>query len=211
MFLVELADLIEELGLLRVVPVGQSYYRVRNQTVPPFEPTAAALGPPPARICLQSNRMNPPGIPMFYGAEDGPSAIAESRAGEPVLARFQTEIPMTLVDLADLPPIPGFFSTAPRRHRQGLSFLHQLTREMAEPVEQNDRVNVDYIPTQIVTEFIRDRSFSGFSPHGIRYVSALGSTAANVVLFAGPDNVVDAHPRENEEDVWLRLVEAETP
>lgn len=209
MFLVELAELIEELGLVRSVPVGQSYYRVRNQTVPPFEPTAAALGPPPARICLQSNRMNPPGIPMFYGAEDAPSAIAEARADEPVLARFQTEMPITLVDLAELPWIPGFFSSAPRRHLQGLSFLHQLTREMAEPVEQDNRVNVDYIPTQIVTEFFRDWSFSVGSPHGIRYVSALGSTAANVVLFAGPENVVDADA--SEDGAWLRLVEVEYP
>jgi hypothetical protein len=50
---------------------------------------------------------------------------------------------------------------------QGLAFLHQLTREMAEPVEQNNRVNVDYIPTQIVTEFLRDHSFSGSRPHGM--------------------------------------------
>lgn len=142
---------------------------------------------------------------MFYGAEDASSAFAEARADEPVLACFQTEMPMTLVDLAELPGIPGFFSTAPRRVRQGLSFVHQLTREMAEPVERNDRVNVDYIPTQIVTEFFRDWSFSARSPHGIRYVSALGSRAANVVLFAGPENVVDADA--SEDGAWLRLVE----
>jgi hypothetical protein len=153
--------------------------------------------------------MNPPGIPMFYGAEDAPSAIAEARADEPVLARFQTEMPIILVDLAELPRIPGFFSSAPRRHLQGLSFLHQLTREMAEPVEQDNRVNVDYIPTQIVTEFFRDWSFSVGSPHGIRYVSALGSTAANVVLFAGPDNVVDTDA--SEDGAWLRLIEVEIP
>ena len=146
---------------------------------------------------------------MFYGAEDAPSAIAEARADEPVLARFQTEMPIILVDLAELPRIPGFFSSAPRRVRQGLSFLHQLTREMAEPVEQDNRVNVEYIPTQIVTEFFRDWSFSAGNPHGIRYVSALGSTAANVVLCAGPENVVDADA--SEDGAWLGLVEVEYP
>lgn len=210
MFLVELGELIEELDLLRNVNAGHSYFRVRGQTDPPFEPSAAALGPPPARVCLQSNRMNPPGIPMFYGAENGASAIEEARAESPVLGRFETNIPMTLVDIADLPRIPGFFSDAPRRRTQGLAFLHQLTREMAEPVEQNNRVNVDYIPTQIVTEFFRDHSFSGSRPHGIRYMSALGSDAANVVLFAGPENVADTDTPEDN-TFWLRLVEFELP
>lgn len=208
MFLVELAELIEELGLVRSVPVGQSYYRVRNQTVPPFEPTAAALGPPPARICLQSNRMNPHGIPMFYGAEDGPSAIAEARADEPVLARFQTEMPIIWSTLPSFHGFRGSFEcasagssgpvvSAPADSRDGgAGRAGQSCECRLHPDPDRHRV------LQRLAILCRE-------PHGIRYVSALGSAAANVVLFAGPENVVDADA--SEDGAWLRLVEVEFP
>ena len=205
-FLVEMAAFIDRLGLIRAVETGRSYFRVRNQEDPPFEPSAATLGPPPARVCLQSNRMNPPGIPMFYGAEDAPTAIEEARADRPVVGRFETVRPLRLLDLAGLPPVPGFFSDASRDRRLGLAFFHRLSVEMAAPVERNDRVNVDYIPTQIVTEFLRDHAFRGGHLDGIRYVSPVRNGGANVVLFADGEHVID---REDEapENAWLSLAE----
>src|SRR5690606_36331160 len=88
---------------------------------------------------------------------------------------------------------------------QGISFLHQLTAIMAEPVPQNNRVNVDYIPTQILTEFIRDYRFEGGGVDGVRYITSLGVAGANTVLFATQDNVV-ADGMAGSGARWIELV-----
>lgn len=206
-FLMEVAAFIDRLDLVTVIAAGMSYYRVRDQQDPPFEPTAAQLGPPPAQVCLQSNRMNPPGIPMFYGAEDEKTAVVEARATRPIIGRFKTVRSLRLLDLVGLPSVPGFFSDASRDKRLGLAFFHRLAMEIAKPVERSNRVNVDYIPTQILSEFLRDYPFPGGLINGVRYGSAVEDGGANVVLFANGDCVADIG-REVDDTSWLVLVAA---
>ncbi|WP_334000280.1 RES family NAD+ phosphorylase [Sphingomonas aurantiaca] len=91
--------------------------------------------------------------------------------------------------MVDLPPIPGFFSTASRPRRQYLSFLHAFARRISLPVPRNDRTNVNYLPTQVFTEFLRDADFDGRRVDGIRYPSATGEGGSNVVLFATQTDV----------------------
>jgi hypothetical protein len=38
---------------------------------------------------------------------------------------------------------------------QGLKFLHDFSREISSPVEKDGREHIEYVPTQILTEFIR--------------------------------------------------------
>jgi hypothetical protein len=203
-FLHEVTALIEGMGLVQMIPAGYPLFRAR-----PHDGDAWAepcdLGPPPAAVALQSNRMNPPGIPMFYGAETANLAALEVRATQATIGEFRTLREIRIINLADLPPIPGFFSEASREERQGLSFLHRLTRIMAAPVPQNDRVNVDYIPTQILTEFFRDYGFDGGQLDGVRYVTSLNTQGANAVLFATQDNLVtDKEPESAAR--WIELV-----
>jgi hypothetical protein len=205
-FLVEVAEFVDQLGLVKLTEPGTPYYRVRDQIDPPFEPTAEQLGPPPAQVCLQSNRMNPPGIPMFYGAEDKQTAIAEARANRPVVGQFETVRPLRVLDLADLPAVPGFFSKKSRNRRLGLSFFHRLAVEIAKPVDQTNRVNVDYIPTQILTEFLRDYPLQGGRIDGVRYGSAVYKGGVNVVLFADSSAVAD-HTDPHDDKIWLVLTD----
>ena len=77
-------------GLFRDLPAGQVYYRSRWREGRARITDPLELGPPPAAHASQS-RMSPAGIPMFYGAEDRDTAIAET-IREPrryALARFQ--------------------------------------------------------------------------------------------------------------------------
>lgn len=209
-FLHELAELIESHGLIRTLPEGTLFYRARpNQDGEAWE-TAQDLGPPPVAVSLQSNRMNPPGIPMFYGASTSELAIAETRQADVTVGQFETARSIRIVDLANLPAVPGFFSDASRERLQTLAFLHTLSRKMAEPVSQDNRVNVDYIPTQIVTEFLRDYEFSGEKVDGISYVTALEFQACNTVLFATQDNVTDTATGGTTNSRWLVLTETAT-
>ena len=213
--LVELARLFEAHGLLKTLPLGTELYRAR-----PCEPqkgysTARDLGPPPAHLALQANRMNPPGIPMFYAADSEAVAIQETRSQCVVsVGRFRTERDLRILDLINLPPIPGRFSGAERRERLGLIALHAFARKITQPVDGTDHVHIDYIPSQVVTEFIRDQKFTGGKLDGIRYSSARDVSGRNVVLFATQRDLMEADgsPVCNrgwpEPDPWLRLVDA---
>ncbi|UXT61153.1 RES family NAD+ phosphorylase (plasmid) [Agrobacterium fabrum] len=207
-FLQEICGSAEPLGLIRTFDVGLRLYRARPRASGERHTTPASLGPPPPKFATQSNRMNPPGISMFYGADRRKLAVAETRNAWVSIGTFQTTRPIRLLDLARLPPVPGFFSTAGRRERLTLSFLHQFSNEIIQPVPRNDRVNIDYIPTQVFTEFLRDHAFTSGPIDGVRYRSALTMPGANVVLFAGPEDVEGATRRHiyTPGDPWLRLV-----
>ncbi|OVE86820.1 hypothetical protein B7W89_24725 [Agrobacterium tumefaciens] len=207
-FLHEICGYAERLGLIKSFDVGLQLYRARPRAGRERHMTPASLGPPPPEFATQSNRMNPPGISMFYGADRRKLAVAETRNARVSIGTFETTRSIRLLDLAQLPPVPGFFSNAGRRERLTLSFLHQFSNKIIQPVARNDRVNIDYIPTQVFTEFLRDHAFRGGPIDGVRYRSALTLPGANVVLFAGPEDVEGAttRPWYRRDDPWLRLV-----
>ena len=212
--LVELARLFEVHSLLKIFPLGAELYRAR-----PCEPgkgysTARELGPPPKHLALQANRMNPPGIPMFYAADSEAVAVQETRSQCVSIGRFRTERDLRILDLTNLPPIPGIFSGAERRERLGLIALHAFAREITRPVDRTERIHIDYIPSQVVTEFIRGQKFTGGKLDGIRYSSALDVSGRNIVLFATQGDLMEADgsPICNrgwpKPAPWLRLVDA---
>lgn len=198
----ERADLIIE------IPAGHKLYRARARE--PRKPitSAAELGPPPDHLATQSNRMNPPGISMFYGADRRNLAVAEIRHSMASVGTFRINRPIRVLDLANLPDVPGFFSTAYRVEQRILSFLSDFADIIVQQVDRNDRVNVDYIPTQVFTEFLRDFQFKGGEIDGLRYQSATGEKGTNYVLFAGQKDVVGAAPSEPfiTSSPWLELV-----
>jgi hypothetical protein len=204
--LFEIVKLVDDLGLIKTIPAGYSLYRARPRaSASAKHRSAKELGPPPEDAATQTNRMNPPGIPMFYGAETAELAVAEIRNSLFSIGRFKTNRTMRILDLAELPKVPGFFSSASQRERWGLSFLREFSQLISEPVDRDDRTHVDYIPTQVFTEFLRDFAFNQGVIDGVRYNSATGLPKANVVLFATSENVQDKHAPA-EPDEWLRLV-----
>jgi hypothetical protein len=56
---------------------GCKVYRARLQESGEELRTASQLGPPLGRQATQANRMNPPGIPLLYGAFDQETALRE--------------------------------------------------------------------------------------------------------------------------------------
>ncbi|CDN48254.1 RES domain protein [Neorhizobium galegae bv. orientalis str. HAMBI 540] len=207
-FLIDVCGHAQSLGLILEKPTSLALFRARpREARRPFW-TPAELGPPPEEYATQSNRMNPPGIPMFYGADQQKLAVAEIRNTMASVGRFETTRPVRILDLASLPKVPGFFSMATRMDRLILRFLRQFAKLIIQPVERNDRVNVDYIPTQVFTEFLRDFEFDGGCIDGLRYRSATGEKGTNYVLFANQSDVFDAVTPEPSEqsNPWLRLV-----
>ena len=180
----EIVKLAEEHNLVAAFPAGKEIFRCRPCNPDAPYHTAHELGPPPAEEAVQANRMNPPGIPMMYGAETEEIAIRETRSPNVTVARFRLEKETQILNLAELPPIPGIFSGVDRRERLGLIFIHAFSREITRPVDRTDHTHIEYIPSQVVTEFVRDAKIFGEHINGICYPSSLDGDARNIVLFA---------------------------
>ena len=185
-----LGRLVNELNVFSVIPKDNVICRVREHPESESPCTAEDLGPPPReKTCM--NRMSPAGIPMFYGAYDPKTAIREtfgSQCGEGragTLARFRVNRDLFVLDLTRLPPFPSPFDRAGRHLRRPLRFLHEFVSEFSRPIKRDGGEVVDYVPTQVVTEFFRyrHRGDEDRPIDGIAYRSSRKGGGHAVVLF----------------------------
>nr|BEK71511.1 hypothetical protein KPHV_87380 [Kitasatospora purpeofusca] len=168
-----------DLGLLRDLPAGTTLWRARPVSDEELEAAAswgaAALGTAPRQYAVKPNRMSPAGIPMFYGAFDQETAVQEVAQGTPMrlaAGAFELSHSCTVVDFTQLPPVPSMFDPEYGRLARALTFLHQFVSQMATPVDPK-RDHIDYIPTQVVAEYLM-KVFNPDRPvHGIVYASSL--------------------------------------
>jgi hypothetical protein len=168
-------------GLLQEVPAGKAYWRGRTRDCPPPSHYGVDdLGPVPS-ACATANRMSPTGISMFYGSDDVETALAEvvahKRRSLAVLAAFELVRPIVVLDFANIPR--GRASSL-----VGDILLHEFVGDLRKPVEFDGREHIEYMPTQIVTEYFRRRT--PVEVDGILFRS-VHQGGANCVLFAGPD------------------------
>jgi hypothetical protein len=205
-------------GAFVKLPAGTHIFRARHQPAGETYATAGSLGPPPRDHAIKTNRMSPPGVVMTYASEDRETALAET-ADEPgafAVGRFVVERDLLILDLASLPNVPSVFAELPDEYeydpRPHLNFLHSISREISRPIARDDRVHVEYVPTQVVSEYVRTVvRINRQAVDGIRYTSSRRNGETALVLFADQDNLVlDApeRPRFYRPDGrWLRLAD----
>jgi RES domain-containing protein len=183
-------EVIEEAGLVRKLPPSSRIFRARIGPADKPYRSARKLGPPPPKKAVAS-RMSAAGIPMFYGALDEYTAIAETVLGRMKRGRiisvgsFMTLEALSVLDLTSLKPVPSLFSEE-RHLRPVLKFLHSFVRDLSKPIKKDGRVHIEYVPTQIVTEYIC-HSFqpsNGEPIRGILYPSSRAPTGTSCVFFA---------------------------
>ncbi|TAJ11903.1 RES domain-containing protein [Patescibacteria group bacterium] len=152
---------------------------------------AAEIGSPPEEFAVQSNRMSPAGVPMFYGAFELETAKAETldpaqHAGQTMsIGTFRALRDLRLLDLAELPDLPSVFDMENHYLIHPLRFLHAFAEDLAKPIARDGREHIEYVPTQIVTEYFR-RVFQGAAKaqlDGLIYRSARQAGGKAFVLF----------------------------
>ena len=193
--LIALGDLANDLNLFSRIPMGSEIFRARVHEEGLSPSTAKELGPPPKEAAVLSNRMSPAGISMFYGAFDPKTALRETfdpargAKKRATVATFRTSRDLLMLDLTVLPALPSPFDRADRHLRRSLSFLHEFVEDFSRPVARDGREHVDYVPTQVVTEFFRHRHLApgGASIDGIVYTSSREGGGKAVVLFLTPE------------------------
>jgi hypothetical protein len=198
--------LSEQAGLIRRLDGGERFWRVRSHVAGKSYCLAGDLGTPRAQHSLTSSRMSPAGIPAFYGASSLDTALAEARVGidpdrpEWSAGEFGTSQPCTVLDLSDIPEIPSIFDPDRRHLRHALIFLAHFAEQVAEPLSDDKREHVDYVPTQVVSEFFRvSFSPSDIGPvNGIVYRSARHPGGKCVALFVPHERCLDRAPSDDE-------------
>ena len=154
--------------------------------------TAKDLGTVPLDKAKSSNRMSPAGIPMFYGAFDAETAYQETmdetkdkKDKAAFIAAFETLRPMTVLSLNNLPTVPSIFDGANNHLRSSIIFLRSFSEEVSKPISKDGFEHIEYVPTQVFTEYVRHFFKSGDSGSidGILYPSSKHDGGVSCVLF----------------------------
>jgi RES domain len=77
--------------------------------------------------------------------------------------------------------------------------------EIAKPFERDDRVHIEYVPTQVITEWLRTRfdPGPGVPLAGVLYGSSRNECGINVSLFIDNDGACD--PADERDSALLVL------
>ncbi|WP_345761701.1 HEPN-associated N-terminal domain-containing protein [Diaminobutyricibacter sp. McL0608] len=155
----EIGELIDVLGITRSVEPDELWWRAQAHRERRVASTAARLGTSPIERATVSNRMNPAGIPMFYGAADQDTALAEviahavEKKQRVTIGAFTMRSDVKVVDFTRLRDVPSIFHPTLGAYHRQIHFLHQFVDELSKPISAADE-HVEYIPTQILTEYL---------------------------------------------------------
>jgi len=213
-----IGETVRDFDLIKTIKQGSLTYRARHLKSGENLQSPHDLGPPPKEKATWSNRMSPAGIVMFYASDDPATAIAEID-DDPnvgiVVGTFRVTKAIQVLDLTRLPARPSFFDRDIGYDRYAVHFLHAFVESLAAKVEPGEREHIDYVPTQVVTEWFRTVFRYRDSPiDGIYYPSSQKRDGRSLVLFANrdhllltPEQIRQLAEQEQIEEWWVRTLQ----
>jgi len=182
--LYEIRTLLNKSHLVRAVNPGTLVWRaaVLSENETPKVPERFTS--PPPKLATQPSRMSPAGIPMFYGADEfetacrelvNPySAWLEGKGKVSMAVQFRTVRRLNILDLTVIPARRSFFMSAEGNDQFMMDFLREFAEDLSIPIKKDHRLHIDYVPTQVFTEFVRFmmKGPKGVPINGIRYSSS---------------------------------------
>jgi hypothetical protein len=136
-------------------------------------------------------------------ALDEVSVRTENRAA--AVGKFAASKGFSVVDLTDVPPKPSPFDQERRHQIWMISFLESFVKKISEPI-QSGRDQVDYVPTQVMTEYLLRIHWGREKVHGIRYPSAAHRGGQCVVLDVSSSDCLAAEALEEPKKLQMRFV-----
>lgn len=206
----EISKLEDQTDVIVILEKNTDIMRARIHNMWKRYVNGSELGTVPAKDAKFSNRMSPSGIPMFYGAFDSNTALLEiidHKQFTPLwkvatIASFKTTKKLRLLDLSNLPPVPSIFDQPMNYLRSTIIFLHEFARELSKPIRKDGTEHIEYVPTQVFTEYIRHlfRDRGGYPMDGIKYVSAKADQESCCVLFVTNEQCCGSIINDTSED-----------
>lgn len=196
----EISAMEYDIKMINVLDIGYTIYRARIHDKRKKLTTAKKLGAVTVKKAKYANRMSPAGIPMFYGSLEADTAFKEvvdisgSRRSKIVsIATFRTLKKLIVLDLCHLPEVPSLFDKSSRHLRSSLIFMRHFGEEFRKPIKKSKLENIEYVPTQVFTEYIRHKyeDIEGNSIEGILYPSSRNPGGISCALFIMNEQCID--------------------
>jgi hypothetical protein len=190
-FLKEIGKLILSQKMMTILPKGISIFRCRQHTTRNEVTEVKHICAPENHFVKLPNRMSPAGISMFYGAFKSATAKVEtvdsSDASKPfyTMTEFRTKSELNLIDLSKVPLLPSAFDQGKWNIYYLIDFLYDFVDDFTKPILRDGKEHVEYVPTQIVTEYFRFKLGKTFKRQidGIIYPSSKNKKSNACVLF----------------------------
>jgi hypothetical protein len=207
--LTAIGGVVVEAGLVRTLHPGEKLFRARSHGCDETLDGAVDLGAPEADRVHNSSRMSPAGVSVFYGAFDPATAREEARSANPersaiTVGRFEVTRPLRVVDLSRQPDVPSLLDPE-RALRPGHIFLRHFVDEIAKPFVHDEVIHIEYVPTQIVTEWFASEFPGGLD--GLLYRSSRSSGGVNATLFFDERGCRDPDDVDEETSLVFRDVD----
>ena len=183
------SEIINEQKLFTKLKVGSSLYRYRQHEELKIISTAEQICSPKIEYVQTPNRMSPAGISMFYCAFDVRTSecevvnIQDKEKLYYSIAIFNNIEQLQLIDFTKLPDQPSIFDTKRRNSYYTIRFLHHFVEDLSAPINYNSNNQTEFVPTQIVTEYIRFMMLNKTPVHGIIYPSSKSKNGKCCILF----------------------------
>lgn len=193
----EIGSKVTEFNLTKVIPTRTKLFRCRQHNGKTEIKTALQITSPPKEHAIYSNRMSPAGISMFYCTFDIDTAKAETidkdKKGPNFIttAIFKAKRHLTVIDFSILPKIPSIFDIENLKNYYSTRFLKDFVTDLSSDIKRDGKEHIDYVPTQIVTEFFRYIFSNKQKIDGIVYPSAKNRGSKSCVLFFDNDQSLE--------------------
>lgn len=138
---------------------------------------------PPPRDNSKNSRMSPAGISYTYLGSRIKTCLYEIRFNKSdkiLIGKFTTKKELKILDLTQEPKFPATSCFSPEYDNCEKwlgDFVEEFKDEISMPISDNDK-SLEYVPTQILAEYIRKKQFDG-----IKFRSSLYPKGVNYVLF----------------------------
>jgi hypothetical protein len=190
-----IGELLVTFDLITTLPAGTATYRAQGHARREDSHGwgAARLGTNLPNNATGSTRMSPAGIPLFYGADDVETALAEvAHADEReffAVGKFVTTQPVTVISLTPI-DVPSSFDPKLGAYQGEVRFLNALIEELRQPIDTG-RIHLDYVPTQVFCEYFL-RVFDQPHVRGLMWTSAAAAGGGGcLALDVAQEDCVD--------------------
>ncbi|NRT10735.1 HEPN-associated N-terminal domain-containing protein [Flavobacterium sp. 14A] len=157
----EVGQITKSLNLIKKIEKGTIIYRCRQHHSSKVVIEKEKLVAPPEKYAIYPNRFSPSGISMLYSAFDPTTAFLETISREDkkkdsiTISKFKLKKEIYVIDFNRLPNIPSIFDFKKVKTHYLIRFLYDLVRDFTHEIKKDGKEHIEYVPTQVVTEYFR--------------------------------------------------------